>query len=282
METTLRQQSIGPPAARSTLLTLLGEYIAPRNRSFYRDGLIGALEQLGYGTHAARQALARSISGGWLTSERVGRRSLMRLTESTRAVLRAGYPRIYRFGEPWHWDGRWLLVVVRVPEERREIRDRLRTQLSWAGFGSLGGGLWISPSVERERELDALLSEEAGENGARRGVDGADLLTLTAELGSFGLPEDVIEQAWDLDEIAAHYTHFIDDVEPQDPIEPREVFQAQVALVHAWRKFPFIDPDLPDELLPSDWPRERAHALFHERHDRWAATAEDYFRSLLD
>jgi phenylacetic acid degradation operon negative regulatory protein len=50
--------------------------------------------------------------------------------------------------------------------------------------------------------------------------------------------------------------------------------------VHEWRKFPFLDPDLPAEMLPAGWPRERAHDLFTERHDAWSTTARGYFGSL--
>lgn len=49
---------------------------------------------------------------------------------------------------------------------------------------------------------------------------------------------------------------------------------------HAWRRFPFIDPDLPDDLLPRDWPRRSAYELFSERHDRWAPAAQEHFDSL--
>jgi phenylacetic acid degradation operon negative regulatory protein len=54
----------------------------------------------------------------------------------------------------------------------------------------------------------------------------------------------------------------------------------QTLLVHAWRKFPFLDPDLPAELLPSDWPRRRAHELFTGRHAAWAGPAQEWFDSL--
>src|SRR3954465_13097419 len=157
----LRRRSVGAPAARSVLLTVLGEYVLPASGGAWQESLIGALGTLGYKTHAARQALARSVSAGWLVTERHGRRSRVRLTAETADMLRSGAGRIYSFGEPGEWDGRWLLVVLRVPEERREVRHRMRTQLAWAGFGSLGGGLWISPHVEREREL-------AGESGGGR------------------------------------------------------------------------------------------------------------------
>ena len=114
----------------------------------------------------------RSAREGWLEGERVGRRSRMRLTPSSAELLRDGARRIYGFGGPVSWDGRWLLLVLRVPEQRRELRHRLTTQLAWAGFGSLGGGLWITPHVDREA-LDA-------GRGARAAA------SFRAELGALG------------------------------------------------------------------------------------------------
>ena len=32
--------------------------------------------------------------------------------------------------------------------------------------------------------------------------------------------------------------------------------------MHAWRRFPFLDPKLPAELLPAEWAGARAAALF--------------------
>ena len=52
------------------------------------------------------------------------------------------------------------------------------------------------------------------------------------------------------------------------PRGPEAEFRAQTLLVHEWRQFPFLDPDLPEGMLPPRWPRERAHELFHARHAR--------------
>ena len=52
--------------------------------------------------------------------------------------------------------------------------------------------------------------------------------------------------------------------------------------MHAWRRFPFIDPDLPDDLLPRDWPRRRAYELFRGRHEAWAPAAQAHFDELGD
>jgi phenylacetic acid degradation operon negative regulatory protein len=266
----LRRRSIGAPAARSVLLTTLGEYVLAGREGVWQETLIAALSALGYKTQAARQALARSVNAGWLSTERHGRRSRIHLTAEAEQMLRAGAERIYRFGQPWEWDGQWLLVILRVPEQHREIRHQLRTQLAWAGFGSLRGGLWISPHVERESELQA----SAG-NGTV-----AELQSFRAQLGSIGEPEKLIADAWDLDQVAEAYRGFIARLGRMAPRTPEAVFRAQTLLVHEWRKFPFLDPDLPESMLPSGWPRSRAHAVFQERHTRWHEAAQAHFASL--
>jgi phenylacetic acid degradation operon negative regulatory protein len=266
----LRRRSVGAPAARSTLLTVLGEYVLPARDGIWQETLVGALTTLDYKTQAARQALARSVSGGWLRTERHGRRSRVYLTDETARMLESGAQRIYGFGRPWEWDGRWLLVVVRVPEEQREVRHLVRTQLAWAGFGSLGNGLWITPHVERESEAEAMA----------RDASAAEFVSFRAELGSLGDPEQVVSDAWDLDEVAGAYREFISRFGRLRPKTPEAVFRAQTELVHDWRKFPFLDPDLPEKMLPAGWPRSKALRVFEEQHDAWHGPAQEYFRSL--
>jgi phenylacetic acid degradation operon negative regulatory protein len=246
------------------LLTVLGEYLLPRPDGVWQEALIGSLRLLGFTPRAARQAVVRSTREGWLEGERIGRRSRMRLTESSAELLRDGASRIYEFGRPVVWDGRWMLIVLRVPEQRRELRHRLTTQLAWAGFGSLGGGLWITPHTGREDQVNA---EEP-----------AQLLSFKAELGALGDTAKVIQEAWDLPALRQHYEEFLADfANDPDTTNDGAVFASQTALVHAWRRFPFIDPDLPDDLLPSDWPRTRAYEHFHPRHARWAPAAQSLF-----
>jgi phenylacetic acid degradation operon negative regulatory protein len=270
VEDQLRRRSVGAPAARSVLLTVLGEYVLPLDGGVWQETLVAALGALGYREQTARQALARSVAGGWLRTERRGRRARMSLTDETARMLRTGAERIYSFGAPWEWDGRWLLVVLRVPEERREVRHQLRTRLAWAGFGSLGGGLSITPHVEREAELREL---------AHTG-DGAEVLSFRAEIGELGEPQRMLAEAWDLEAVDAAYRDFVAEFARQRPRAPEAVFRAQTLLVHRWRKFPFLDPDLPERILPAGWPRARAHAVFEDRHAGWHAAAQDYFRSL--
>jgi phenylacetic acid degradation operon negative regulatory protein len=266
----LRRRSLGAPAARSVLLTMLGEYVLPRDEAVWQETLVAALGALGTTAQAARQALARSVRDGWLDSERHGRRARVSLSPGTAELLRSGAERIYGFGEPWDWDGQWLMLVLRVPEARREVRHQLRTQLAWAGLGSLGGGVWLTPHVDREAELESLV----------RGEPAAEVVSFHGRIGELGDPRRVAEAAWDLDAVAARYDAFIARFGRARPSSPEACFRAQTELVHEWRRFPFLDPDLPADLLKRQWPRRRAHDLFRERHDRWAAPARAYFEGL--
>lgn len=270
MDDQLRRRSVGAPAARSLLLTILGEYVLPRDEPVWQETLVGALVSVGYTQHAARQALARSVRDGWLSTSRHGRRARVSLSESSAGLLRTGAERIYSFASPWDWDGRWLVLILRVPEARREVRHLLRTRLAWAGLGSMGGGVWLTPHVEREAELREVVLE----------APAAEATSFVAELGSMGSPLAVAAAAWDLDSVRSAYEDLISDFSAIRPSSVEASFRMQTLLVHAWRKFPFLDPDLPSELLPSGWPRRRAHELFMTRHSRWAGAARSYFDSL--
>ncbi|HEX4107283.1 MAG TPA: PaaX family transcriptional regulator C-terminal domain-containing protein [Solirubrobacteraceae bacterium] len=270
MDDQLRRRSVGAPAARSVLLTVLGEYVLPNGGGAWQATLIGALATMDYRPATARQALMRSVAAGWLETERRGRRSRCTLSAATGAMLQTGAERIYGFGDPRSWDGRWLVVVLRVPEEQRAVRHRVRTRLAWAGFGSLGGGLWISPYVDREEEVSALAAADTS----------AELLCFRAELGAVGQAREVVAEAWDLDALDAAYHEFIERFAGLRPKAPEAVFAVQTLLVHHWRKFPFLDPDLPPRMIPARAARGRALELFRERHERWGQTAQSYFRSL--
>ena len=270
MNEQFRKRAIGVPAARSLLLTVLGEYVLPLEHGVWQETLVGALTTLGYSHQAARQAVARSVRDGWLTTERQGRRARMALSSSTGLLLESGAERIYSFGAETAWDGRWLIVVLRVPEESRAVRHQLRSGLAWAGFGSIGGGIWLTPHVDREREVKATLQREPL----------ADAVSFIAQFGTVGDPHQVVSSAWELETVRAQYDEFIRRFSRVKPSGPVACFRELTLMVHAWRRFPFLDPDLPETLLPPRWPRARAHTLFADRRDRWSRAARGFFDAL--
>jgi len=265
-----RRRETGAASARSLLLTVLGEFVLPRDAPAWTGALVTALGEVGVEEKAARQALSRSAAEGLLTSQRDGRRVRWRLTPAGTQLLMAGTERIYGFGRRLEqWDGRWLVLAVSVPETQRQLRHRLRTRLTWAGLGSTMPGLWVSPDVNKEKEVAAVIEELRVES-----------FSFVGPFGQIGDQQRVVSHAWPLEDVERRYRHFLDVVSAQAPTTPAERFRAQVRLVQEWRRFPFLDPALPPELLADSWPGPAAAALFHRRHDEWHPDAQAHWDSV--
>lgn len=267
-----RRREVSHTSARSLLMTLLGEFVLPRGRPVWTSTLVDALARFDVEEKSARQALSRTAGEGWLVSERVGRRVRWSLTAPGRRLLTEGAQRIYDFGSTTHeWDGKWLVLLVSVPESKRDLRHRLRTQLSWAGFGSPESGVWISPDVSRETEaLDILTTLKL--------VD--DAMSFTANYGRIGSEDSMVTHAWDLTELENRYEAFIDEFTGLNPTGGDAVLHAQTRLVHEWRRFPFLDPQLPAKLLPPNWSGAKAAELFHRKHVEWRPAAQQRWDEL--
>jgi len=267
-----RRRELGATSARSLLLTVLGEFVLPRPEPVWTQTLIDVLAELGVEQKSARQALARTAAEGLLVSDRSGRRVRWSLSASGRRLLTDGAARIYGFGtRTAAWDGRWLVLLVSVPESRRQLRHRLRTRLAWAGLGSPTPGVWVTPDATKQDEVARVIAD----------------LELTAVSSSFvgpfgaiGAERDVVAQAWDLAGIEGAYADFLATFGSAAPVTPAEVMTAQIHLVHAWRRFPFLDPSLPGELLPEGWAGARAAALFGTLHAQWDEPAVRHWRAL--
>ena len=156
------------------------------------------------------------------------------------------------------------MLTVGVPENNRALRQRLRTQLGWAGLGSPTPGVWVTPRADREPQ-------------ARKVLDDLGLLaaswSFVATAGQIGDERSLARAAWDLDEVERRYEDFLDLVSRRRPRTDRQALIAQVRLVQEWRRFPLLDPGLPRELLPPRWTGSRAAEVFRERHAGWAPRA---------
>jgi phenylacetic acid degradation operon negative regulatory protein len=266
-----RRHAAGAPSARGLLFTLLGEFVLPGGGTAWTSAVLAAFARLGVEEKTTRQALMRTAASGWLAAEKAGRRTRWRLTASAQKMLTEGADRIYSFTGPAEgWDGRWLLVYARIPESDRRARHVVRSRLSWAGFGSLGGGLWISPHPDREDEATGVLREA--------GV-AAEAHVFVARRSGLAEVQAMVAAAWDLGAIEEQYEAFIEEFRATTPAD---VLARQVELVHAWRRFPAVDPLLPRELLPARWNGLKAARLFADRHRRWSEGAEREWQRLND
>jgi phenylacetic acid degradation operon negative regulatory protein len=269
--TLARRHAAGADSARSVLFTVLGELVLPAGGEAWTSAFIDVFGRLGVEEKAARQALMRTAADGWLSPERIGRRTVWRLTPAAERLLRDGTERIFGFtAAAADWDGRWTVVIARTPETERAARHVLRTRLRWAGFGNVMPGVWVSPRSDRGDEVQQILAEVQGSGPP-------DGYLFTAEYQGGSSLAAMVGNAWDLDELTREYDEFVrtfgGDVAP-DPLV------RVIDLVHAWRRFPWIDPGLPAQFLPAPWAGATAAALFARLHAEWAAAALAAWRQL--
>jgi len=257
-------------SARGLLLTVLGEFLLPHGGRVPTSAFLDVLGRLGVEEKASRQAVMRTAADGMLTSQRQGRRTLWALTPAAAEFLAEGAERIYGFQatQP-EWDGRWLIVLARVPESERAARHLLRTRLTWAGFGSPAPGVWITTHIDRAKEAERVLDEAGVHDGQ----------IFLAEHHAGGPLSAMVREAWDLDAVEASYEDFLADfgrARGGDPVV------RTVQLVHTWRRFPRTDPALPAQLLPARWSGMRAARIFTRRRAEWHVAAQAEWQRITD
>ena len=255
--------------ARSALFDVYGDHLRSRGSQAAVAGLVQLLEPVGIQPPAVRTAISRLVAQRWLEPVQLPAGRGYRATARTIRWLDEAGARIYRRVDQ-AWDGHWQLVLVDPPVDRA-ARNRLRADLAFVGYGELAPQVWVSPFARAE--LDEVL-QRAGASARRVRAD--DIAPAPVD-------------AWDLDALSAAYGAFVDSADTlldrasaEDDDPDRAAFAARFHLVHEWRKFLFTDPDLPDELLPGDWPGRKAAALFTSEAERLKPAADRYVSRCLD
>jgi phenylacetic acid degradation operon negative regulatory protein len=148
-------------------------------------------------------------------------------------------------------------------------------------FGPLSEATWISPhNLVREVE------EVAERLNIRDYVQ-----IFQATHNGFTDAKKIVSRCWDLNETHHKYAEFIAKYKPKledhikrlkdgKTIEPSDCFVERFNLVHEYRKLPYFDPDLPEDLLPRSWLRSKAADLFQQYHDLLTEKANEYFNSV--
>jgi phenylacetic acid degradation operon negative regulatory protein len=254
---------------QSLVITLLGAYVYPDDRPVWSGGLVALLGELGFSAGSARVALARLTRRDLLARLRDGRLVHYRLTTRTTALLEEGERRIFTLGRDLRAPEVWTVLWHAIPEERRLERARLSRRLRFVGFGSPQDGVWIAPH-DREGELGVLL-EELGVAGHAAVLVGRPARAVDVE--------PLVARAWDRTELAARYGAFVEAFGryARDGLGDRDAFLVRTRLAHAFRQFPSVDPELPENVVPTDGHRDRAVALFHMLYESLAPAAQRHF-----
>jgi phenylacetic acid degradation operon negative regulatory protein len=244
-----------PTRAGSLVVTVFGDSISPHGNSVGLVSLINALEPFGLNARQLRTAVFRLVREGWLKARQKGRRSFYSLTETGVRQFTRAARRIYAAQRP-QWDGNWTLVIpAQVPAGEREA---LRRELLWLGYGAINPGMFAHPTADR-RSLNETLQERKLAN---------QVVVLTAQTPDVVSAEGMkklCRECWRLDQIAVCYEAFLTRFRPvlqtmrraRVP-DPAQCFQLRTLLIHEYRRILLHDTDLPDDLLPADWPGREA------------------------
>jgi phenylacetic acid degradation operon negative regulatory protein len=224
--------------------------------------LVRLLAELDVDEPAVRSAISRLKRRGVLVAERRDAVAGYGLSEAGDAILAEGDARIFAPAQPRLADG-WVLAVFSVPEHERAKRHTLRTQLAALGFGACAPGVWVAPSHRFDLTVTSLRR-----HGLAPYVD-----LFRAEYLAFGDIGAHAREWWDLDVVRAAYVDFISAYQrtaipvdgPErttDALTDAAAFALWVRALTAWRRLPYLDPGLPIELLPADWPAGTARDVF--------------------
>lgn len=272
----------GPLAAgapfqpQDLVVTLLGTYVRPYGDTVWSGGLVVLLREFGFSQGAARVALTRLVRRGLIERVRSGRLVHYRITPRCERLLLEGDGRIFSLGGPPDDAGCWTLVWHQIPEDRRLERSRLARRLRFLGFGSAQDSVWVSPH-DHSNEVAELLSE--------LGVAEFATLFRASMEQAVGLPA-FVSRAWDLDGLGERYDAFCSEFGifarhgRERRLDDRDAFMVRTRLVHLFREFPVLDPELPEELEPLVRARARAVEIFHSLFSSLGEPSQRYFDSV--
>lgn len=259
-----------PLRGGSLIITIFGDAITPRGGAITLGSLIALTQPFGLTERLVRTSVARLANEDWLAARREGRLSEYRLSAHGRSSFADATRRIYAAAPP-QWNGSWTLVLL--PPAKAAVRDRLRQELEWLGFGQPTPGVFAHPA----RSASDAREQLAGLNGAARAI------VLEARNDGSESDRQLAGAGWDLADLAVRYRRLVGMFEPISSAlsgnaspSPVTAFIIRTLLVHEYRKIHLRDPMLPASLLPPDWIGATAYALCRDLYSELFSAAEEH------
>ncbi len=262
------EESLQP---QDLVITMLGTYVRPFARTVWSGGLVALLAEFGFSDGAARAALTRLVRRDLIARVRSGRLVHYQLTSRCERLLIEGDGRIFTLGRLPAGPGPWTVVWHQIPEDRRLERTRLGRRLRFLGFGSAQDSVWVAPH-DHSSDVAELLDE--------LGVAGFAAVFVASPREGPGWTA-LVGRAWDLSGLEQRYEAFCSEFEryrgPDASLADRDAFHVRTRMMHVFRGFALLDPELPDELAPLSGPRGRAAEVFEALYASLAPSSQRHF-----
>lgn len=263
-----------PGSATSLARTVLGAYVRDLGGWIAIADFGELLSRLGVPEQSTRTAVARLKGKGVLDAETRAGRAGYRITAPAEAMFARGDPRIFGFRQMTAAHA-WHLISFGIPESERAARHQLRRRLSSIGCGTVSPGLWICPEY---------LAREATDIVTALGLAGYVTSFRATDLTVPGSLRAAAAQWWELPALAERHRAFLAGHRPLldlDTLDDQRAFERFVPLLDEWRIIPYLDPGLPQHMLPEDWPGPAAVALFAAARQRCLEPSRRWVRTLV-
>lgn len=257
-------------SAASVVRTIAGLYLRHQSAPIPRPRIIELACAAGISSPAAQTAISRLIERGLLETVQSGE---LTVTVPAKAMFARGNRRIFT---PRHMSNadRWVLVAFSVPESLRALRHQLRKHFIQLGGGLVSAGLWIFPEYLHAEVLEVL-------NALKARTYATLFVTQTPQYP--GDAHQAAAQWWDLAKISKLHHAFLTATAGLDATsaDERIAYRSYVTLIDAWRAIPYLDPGLPETMLPEDWPGQESRQRFLEISGSYEGRARRYASLLL-
>ncbi|MFZ6873068.1 phenylacetic acid degradation operon negative regulatory protein PaaX [Undibacterium sp. Di27W] len=281
IQTWIDQQLINnPPRAKSLVMTVFGDAIAPHGGTIWLGSLISLMSHFDINDRLVRTSVFRLAEEGWLEAKRDGRRSTYQLATASYARFQHAYKRVY-VPHTGKWDHYWTLVIMSGDDASTGNKASLKKELLWEGFRMINAGVFAHPQADT-----AALQNVLGRNGF------AGLCTV-CRTSDLNLPNarplpSLIASHWQLDEVNIAYKNFIEVFSPLKKLVQGQhlpehaAFVIRSLLIHSFRRTQLHDPNLPPALRPAGWLGDEAYRLCRDLYQACFRPAEDLLSQALD
>lgn len=160
------------------------------------------------------------------------------------------YP-VFRFTQE-KWDGKWRILSYEIPEKKRELRDKLRREVTSWGLGPWHRSFWLTPHPIINSLKDLVLDKEEQQYIQAFEADHV-----------FGKREELIEKVWGKIAREKEYRslfkqwHQVLSTDKNKISKMKEVVSCYIDILKT-------DPGLPKDLVGESWIGFEAIALFRE------------------
>lgn len=264
LDTVQRFRDEPPSRTPSLLATVFGDLVEAHGREIWLGSLVRLMEPMGVNERLVRTAIYRLSQDGTVSGDKVGRRSYYTLTDEARARVQRYEQRVY-YVNRCTWDGQWHLVFTGTQRIDAEMRAEIRKRMIWLGFGVIAPNVYGHPVANMD-PVWALFDELGVSDQVV--VMNASNFDRVHGLGT----HEMVRQCFNLDRLLEDYQEFVERFEPlaralernngsRVKVPPEDAFVLRSMVIHQYRRILLRDPDLPEALLPDNWPGLQAQRI---------------------